>query len=276
MVDVVSEKISLSVSDGTSMESFLARPNSPGPHPALMLFQEAFGVNFHIRNVAERFAREGMTVIAPELYHRTAPAGFEIPYDNFAAARPHLNALTPDNLALDIRSTYDALRSRRDVKHDRIASVGFCMGGRVSFLAAATVQLEGAVCFYGGGISPALLGEVPKLKAPLLFFWGGLDKHIGPDQIRPLIDDCHQQGKSYVNLVIADADHGFFCDSRPSYNPAAAELGWNLTLSFSIFRFNVPNAAPAFASAAQHRDARSRFFVAARGAINAAGLFTIL
>ncbi len=240
MVDVVSQKTSLSVSDGTSMDAFLAIPSGPGPHPALLLFQEAFGVNFHIRDVAERFAREGMIVLAPELYHRTAPAGFEVPYDNFPAARPHLNALTPENLKLDIRAAYDALRSRKDVKHDRIASVGFCMGGRVSFLAAATVQLEGAVSFYGGGISPALLDEIPNLKAPLLFFWGGLDKHIGPDQIRPLIDACHHQGKSYVNLVIADADHGFFCDARPSYNEAAAALGWNLTLSFLDLQIQRP------------------------------------
>jgi carboxymethylenebutenolidase len=232
MDDVVSQKVSLSVSDGTSMEAFLVRPGGPGPYPALLLFQEAFGVNFHIREVAERFAREGLVVIAPELFHRTAPAGFEVPYDNFPAAMSHLKALTPETLALDIRAAYESLRRREDVKPDRVASVGFCVGGRVSFLACATVPLQGAVSFYGGGISPALLGEVSKLQSPVLFFWGGLDKHIGQDQIRPLIDACHREGKSFVNVEISNADHGFFCDARPTYNPAAAELGWKLTLSF--------------------------------------------
>jgi carboxymethylenebutenolidase len=232
MAEVVSQKISLSVSDGTPMDAFVARPRTAGPHPALLLFQEAFGVNFHIRDVAERFAREGLVVIAPELFHRTAPAGLEIPYDNFALAAPHLKALTPDALKLDVASSYEWLRAEKGVRHDRIASVGFCMGGRVSFLACATVPLQAAISFYGGGISPALLGEVPNLKATMLYFWGGLDKHIGQEQIRSLVDACHRDGKAFVNVEISNADHGFFCDARPSYNAAAAELGWKLTLSF--------------------------------------------
>jgi carboxymethylenebutenolidase len=233
MVEVVTQKVSLSVTDGSSMDAFVAQPSGNEQRPGLMLFQEAFGVNFHIRDVAERFAREGLTVIAPELFHRTAPPRIEIPYDKFSEAQPHMKALTPDALKLDIRAAYDWLRAQRNVFHDRIACVGFCMGGRVSFLAGASVPIQGAVSFYGGGISPALLGEVPNLKTTMLFFWGGLDKHIGPDQIRPLTEACHRDGKPFVNVEISNADHGFFNEARPaSYNAAAAELGWKLTLSF--------------------------------------------
>jgi carboxymethylenebutenolidase len=232
MGEVVSEKVAVSLSDGSSMDAFVTRPAGPGTFPALLLFQEAFGVNFHIRDVAERFAREGLVVIAPELFHRTAPAGLEIPYDDFALAQPHLKALSPETLKLDVRGAYDWLTGQPNVKRDRIACVGFCLGGRVSFLANASLPVKAAVSFYGGGIAPALLGEVPNLHATMLFFWGGLDKHIGQDQIRPLIDSCHRDGKAFVNVEISNADHGFFCDARPSYNVEAAELGWKLTLSF--------------------------------------------
>lgn len=232
MAVVISEKIALSVSDGSSMDAFVARPAGPESFPGLLLFQEAFGVNFHIRDVAQRFAREGLVVIAPELFHRTAPAGLEIPYDNFALAQPHLKAMTVDALKLDARAAYDWLLAQPNVKRERIACVGFCLGGRVSFLANASLPLQAAVSFYGGGIAPALIPEVPHLHSTMLFFWGGLDKHIGQDQIRPLMEACNRQGKAFVNVEISNADHGFFCDARPSYNLEAAELGWKLTLSF--------------------------------------------
>jgi carboxymethylenebutenolidase len=232
MAEVVTQKVSLSVTDGSEMQAFVAQPSGEQQRPGLMLFQEAFGVNSHIRDVAERFAREGLTVIAPELFHRTAPPGIEIPYDKFSDAQPHMKALTPDALKLDIRAAYDWLRGQRNVFHDRIACVGFCMGGRVSFLASASVPIQGAVSFSGGGISPALLGEVPNLKATMLFFWGGFDKHNGPESIRQLADACHHHGRTFVNVEISNADHGFFNDLRPAYNAAAAELGWKLTLSF--------------------------------------------
>ena len=232
MAEVVSEKVSVAVADGSSMDAFVARPTGPEKFPALLLFQEAFGVNSHIRDVAQRFAREGIVVIAPELFHRTAPAGLEIPYDQFPQAQPHLQALTPEAIKLDARAAYDWLQSQPHVMRDRIASVGFCFGGRVSFLANASLPLQAAVSFYGGGIAPALLGEIPSLHATMLFFWGALDKHIGREQIRSIAEACDTHNKTFVNVEISNADHAFFNDVRPNYNAEAAALGWKLTLSF--------------------------------------------
>ena len=229
---VQSQKIMLKVSDGTEVQCYVSKPAELSPAVGLIVFQEAFGVNPHIRDVAGRFARAGLVVISPELYHRTAAAGFEVAYDNFAAAAPHLKAIAPETLKFDIRAAYDWLRGQSFVRADRIASVGFCLGGRVSFLACATIPIQAGVSFYGGGIAPALLDEIPNLRASMLFFWGGLDKHIGQDQIRPIVETCDREGKAFVNVEISNADHGFFCDARPSYNTAAAELGWKLTLSF--------------------------------------------
>jgi carboxymethylenebutenolidase len=198
----------------------------------MLVFQEAFGVNAHIRDVAQRIAREGYVAIAPELFHRSAAPGLEVRYDDFPSAMPHMKALTEQGLADDARAAYEWLRDSSYVTPDRVGSIGFCMGGRVSFLANATIELRAAISFYGGGIAPALLPRAANLHAPMLFFWGGLDKHIPQDQIRSVIDAVRAASKPYINVDISDADHGFFRDARPSYNPVAAKEAWSLVTSF--------------------------------------------
>jgi carboxymethylenebutenolidase len=227
VTDIKTGNVTLQVADGSTMDAYFARPIEGHSHPGMLVFQEAFGVNAHIRDVTDRCAREGLIAIAPQMFHRTAP-GFEGKYDDFPSVRPHMEALTVEGMTHDIRAAYDWLLNDRHVRTDSIASIGFCMGGRVSFLACATVPLQGAISFYGGGIAPALLPMVASLHAPMLFFWGGRDKHIASDQIRSIMDECKKQGKAYVNVEFSDADHGFFCDARPSYHPGAAALAWSL------------------------------------------------
>jgi carboxymethylenebutenolidase len=230
---ITTEEVSLKVADGTEMNAYVARPSDEGKRPGVLVFQEAFGVNAHIRDVTERFAREGYISIAPELYHRTAP-GFEGKYDDFQAVMPHMKAMTEKGIIDDIRAAYDWLRSNSRVMVDKIASAGFCLGGRVSFLACATLPLQASISFYGGSIAPSLLPKIADLHAPIMFFWGGLDKHIGAEQIRAVVDECKRLGKTYVNVEFSNADHGFFCDVRPSYNPEAATLAWNLTTTYLL------------------------------------------
>jgi carboxymethylenebutenolidase len=232
MPNITTDKHTLAVADGSSMQAFVARPEEKGSFPGMLVFQEAFGVNAHIRDVTQRIAREGYVAIAPELFHRSAAPGLEVRYDDFPSAMPHMKALTEQGLSDDIRATYEWLRDSTHVVPDRIGSIGFCMGGRVSFLANATIELRAAISFYGGGIAPALLPHAANLHAPMVFFWGGLDKHIPQDQIRSVIDAVKAAGKPYINVEISDADHGFFCDARPSYNPVAAKEAWSLVVSF--------------------------------------------
>jgi carboxymethylenebutenolidase len=231
MHNIDTEKVSLKIADGTQMNAYVARPSDSLKHPGLLVLQEAFGVNAHIRDVTERFAREGYVSIAPELYHRTAP-GFEGKYDDIQSAMPHMKAMTEKGLIEDLRAAYDWLTNSSHVAPEKIASIGFCMGGRASFLACATLPLQASISFYGGNIAPALLPRVADLHAPILFFWGGLDKHIGAEQIRAVVDECKRAGKTYVNVEISNADHGFFCDARPSYNPEAATLSWDLVAPY--------------------------------------------
>ncbi len=227
--------VQLSVNDGTTMRAWVARPKEEGAYPGLLVLQEAFGVNAHIRDIAGRFAREGFVAVAPELFHRTA-AGFDGGYDDFPSAVPHMKALNDASMGADLRAAHDWVRGSIGAELP-ILAIGYCMGGRAAFLAALTLPLAGAISYYGGGIAPnatnpGLLGRASGIQAPLLLFWGGRDKHIPPEHVRAVTDALRAAGKNFVNVEISNADHGFFCDGRASYSPAAALLAWPLTLAF--------------------------------------------
>ncbi|MHB2021409.1 MAG: dienelactone hydrolase family protein [Candidatus Xenobia bacterium] len=230
MAEIRTEKATLKVADGTEMAAWVARPVGQEAWPGIMVFQEAFGVNHHIRNVTERFAREGLVAIAPELYHRQAP-GFEGAYDNFAPIQKLMQSMTEEGTSADVQAAYDWLQAQQDVRHDHIAAVGYCMGGRVTYLANSVLPLQAAVSYYGGGISK-MPERAASLHAPHLFFWGGQDKHIPQADINATVDALKAAKKPFVNVEFSTADHGFFCDERPSYDPTAARESWALTLAF--------------------------------------------
>ncbi len=221
----------IEVSDGSTMRAYVARPQASEKFPALLVFQEAYGVNAHIRSVADRFAAEGYVALAPELFHRTAP-GFEGDYQNFNSVRPLLEALTDAGLEADICASFDWISRDASVDPHRIGSVGFCMGGRASFLANAIVPLKGAVAFYGGNIAQTLTHLAPQLHGPALLLWGGQDKRILPEHIRTVVDALRAAKKPYTNIEFSEADHGFFCDARSSYHKESAEQAWDVVLSF--------------------------------------------
>ena len=220
--------VDLRADDGTSLRAFVARPDGRAGR-GLLLFQEAFGVNSHIRDVAGRFAAEGFLVIAPELFHRTAAPGFEVSYTDFPSATRHLQAITEQGLDADVRAAFGWLE-QEGVGHNTVA-VGYCLGGRVAFVANSGVRLKAAASYYGGRIPP-LLGRAPKLSGPMLFFWGGQDHHIPETDRQAIVSGVRDANKVFVNVTFSDADHGFFCDARASYHPAAAAQAWSLTKTF--------------------------------------------
>jgi carboxymethylenebutenolidase len=226
------EYVNLAVDDGTSMRAYVARPDGK-PKAGLIVFQEIFGINSHIRDVTERFGRQGLLAIAPELFHRTAP-GFESGYTDMGPGFEQMKQVTDQGLEADIRAAYQWLG---DEGENQICSTGYCMGGRVSTLAAITVPLTCAVSYYGGGIAPSqfnpgLLGRLKDLQAPMLFFWGGQDQHIPLESVASITSTLRAAKKTFSNVEYSFADHGFFCDQRASYNPQAAALAWPLTLAF--------------------------------------------
>ncbi len=172
MPNIITEKHTLAVADGSSMQAFVARPEEKRSFPGMLVFQEAFGVNAHIRDVAQRIAQEGYVAIAPELFHRSAAPGLEVRYDDFPSAMPHMKALTEQGLSDDVRASYEWLRDSSHVVPDRIGSIGFCMGGRVSFLANATIELRAAISFYGGSHRTSIASSRGKSSCPDAFLLG--------------------------------------------------------------------------------------------------------
>ena len=119
------------------------------------------------------------------MFHRTAAPGTELSYNDFPAVMPHYQAVTTPTLQADIQATYDWLQKDANTAGNRVGCMGFCLGGKTSYVACATVSLQAAISFYGGGIGPGQMGPglldmAPKMHAPIMMFWGGLDKqHSG-------------------------------------------------------------------------------------------------
>jgi carboxymethylenebutenolidase len=224
--------VTLQTADGGSMACYTAFPKDKNNGlPAIILLQEAFGVNHHIRNVADKYAADGYVVIAPELFHRTAPVGFEGSYSDFQAVMPHYSAITNEGLEADLKACYQWLTEQDITDSSKIFSVGYCLGGKVSFLANAVLPLRAAVSYYGGSVDQ-LTDKAPDLHGKHLFFWGGLDHHIKQENINTIISAVEAAGKEYINVKISYADHGFNCDERPSYNETASKEALALTLAF--------------------------------------------
>lgn len=228
--DTTTEKISLETADGTQMSAHVAR-TTPHPTRGIIVFQEAFGVNDYIKRIAYRFAGQGFLAIAPELFHRSAPAGFEGSYTDYAGVETHMRALSDEGLVTDGRAAADWLVSQ-GILANNITAIGFCMGGRASFLANATLPLAAAVSFYGGGIAQTLLARAGELHAPQLLIWGGKDTRILPVHTRAVADTLTAAKKPFVEATFSEAGHGFACDARDAYHEPSAREAWALTDAF--------------------------------------------
>jgi carboxymethylenebutenolidase len=153
-------------------------------------------------------------------------------YDNLPEAIRLMTALNDDNIAKDVGAAIRYLKGQEFVRPDRIAITGFCMGGRISFLSACTQSdLSAAVPFYGGGIG-GLLDRAKDARCPMLLFFGDKDAFIPNDEVDRITKTLADLGKPAEVKVYPGADHGFFCDERPSYNAAAAADAWRRMQAF--------------------------------------------
>jgi carboxymethylenebutenolidase len=133
-------------------------------------------------------------------------------------------------LLADMTAAHGWMTSDGSVERDKVAALGFCLGGRAVFIANSALPLGAAISYYGGSIAPGLLDRAASLHAPHLFFWGGVDKGIPPEQRRAVIDAVEAAGKRYVDVTFSDANHGFVQSDR--YNAAAARQSWAMGLAF--------------------------------------------
>jgi carboxymethylenebutenolidase len=233
-VAVTSRTIELTTADGP-MACYEARPATPAAR-AVVVVQEAFGVNSYIEGIADRFADAGMDAVAPHLFHRAG--GGTAPYDDFAKVIPLYERVTDDGILMDLDAAFTHLNVLGHVA-GAIGLVGFCFGGRVSFLAAARRAFGAAVGFYGGGIVtprfpqfPALLGEAATLQTPWLGLFGDEDGSIPVEDVETLRSALSAAPVPTEVVRYPGAEHGFFCDQRPSFHREASDDAWPRTLAW--------------------------------------------
>ena len=225
--------VNLTVGSGT-MGLYVAEPDGKAGG-AVMVLQEAFGVNDHIRDITERFAAAGYVAVAPHLYHRSGDP--ELGYADMQEVMPYIMQLQADELEADMEATLVHLAGMGfDAPH--VGVVGFCMGGSISMVAGAYWKLGAAVSFYGGGIAqsrfglPPLFDLAPTLQTPWLGFFGDKDASIPTDQVEGLRTAAEKAEPQTAVVRYAEADHGFHCDARSSYHEESAKDAWQRTLAF--------------------------------------------
>ncbi|MEG4218739.1 dienelactone hydrolase family protein [Microcoleus sp. Pol14C6] len=212
--------------------AYLAQPVSPGQFPAVIVIQEIFGVNSHIREVTERIAKEGYVAIAPAIYQRQAP-GFETGYtpESIQIGREYKEKTTASELLSDIQATINYLKTLPSVKPEGLGCIGFCFGGHVAYLAATLPEIKATASFYGAGIATQTPGGTPTIartadiKGTLYAFFGTQDPSIPLEQVDQIAAELQKHSISH-QIFRYNADHGFFCDHRGSYDATAAADSW--------------------------------------------------
>jgi carboxymethylenebutenolidase len=220
---------------GSPMDLHCFLPDTPpkGRLPAIIIIQEAFGVNPHIKRLCRRVAQEGYAVFSPELFHR-AGRGLEFGYDEFPKIRPILADVTNAMFLDDMQAAHGHIAQRADVDPKRIATWGFCLGGWVSMLSACKLPITAAVSFYGGGMVNArpgfgftpIIDEFGSINCPVLLVYGAQDKGIPPEDIAAVQSRLASLGKAHEVEIYPDGGHGFFCEDRPAYHRDSAEAAW--------------------------------------------------
>jgi carboxymethylenebutenolidase len=215
------KQFSLTAADKHQLGAYRADPKG-APKGAIVVVQEIFGVNSHIRAVCDRFAGEGYVAVAPALFDRQQP-GFESGYspDEIANARKFI--ASPDWAAM-LRDVQAAITDVKSV--GSVGIVGFCMGGTVAFLAATRLDgLSAAVCYYGGRIA-AFADEKPR--CPMQMHFGDQDQSIPMSDVETI----KQKRPDCEIYIYPGAGHGFHCDERGSFNEQSARTAWQRTTAF--------------------------------------------
>jgi carboxymethylenebutenolidase len=215
------------------LHGFVPQAGSAGRIPALIVLQEAFGVNPHVKRVCRRVAELGYAAFAPELFHRSG-RGAIFGYDEFPKVRSILAQLTNERILEDLRAAYRYVAGMPQVDPGRIAAWGFCMGGWASVFAACELPLAAAISFYGGGMVRAregiaftpIVGRLGEAGCPLLLVYGGKDPSITPEDIGAVRAALSSHGKPHEVEIYPEGGHGFFCEDRAAYHEASAKAAW--------------------------------------------------
>jgi carboxymethylenebutenolidase len=218
------------VSNGSTTPGYLAQPDAAGPHPGVIVIQEWWGLNDNIKDIAERFAREGFVAFAPDLYHgKIAPEP--------DAAMKLMMALDMDRASKELVAATEYLAGQDYLAGRGIGAIGFCMGGGLALTLACDTPLIKAVApFYG--VNPQPIDRVASLNGPVFAVYAEHDDWAGPAVRQALEEALTKHGKQFEVQTYPGTEHAFFNDTRAEvYRPEAAGDAWNRTLS--LFRANL-------------------------------------
>jgi carboxymethylenebutenolidase len=215
------------------IDAYLATPASEGKLGAIIVVQEIFGVNSHIQDVTKRIAELGYIAIAPAMFQRSVPS-FDVGYsqEDVQIGIKYLKQAKQGEIFSDIKATIAYIKTLPNVKADAIGTIGFCFGGHVAYMAATLPDIKATASFYGGGIATSSFGgdaptitRTPEIKGTIYTFFGTKDSSIPQEQNQQIEAELK---KYHINHRVFryDAEHGFFCDQRASYNPTAAADAW--------------------------------------------------
>jgi carboxymethylenebutenolidase len=227
-MEATSRWIDIQGDDGT-FQAYLSLPRG-GKGPGIVLLQEIFGVNEHIRSVADQYAADGYVVLAPDLFWRSGHH-IELGYegDDWTSAVGFMQAVDLDQTRSDIAHAVAILQAQPGVGA-KIAAIGYCFGGLLSYLTALDGVVDAAVAYYGGGIQNHL-ATGNKLKVPLLMHFGANDSHITAAAVQQIAEQFDDNSNVEIH-VYPDAEHGFNCAHRASYKQSAAAQARGNTLIF--------------------------------------------
>jgi len=228
---LITEEVTYSDADGETLMGYLARPEGAEPLPAVVVIQEWWGLNEHIRDVTRRFAQQGFVALAPDLYDGQVVTEPD-------EARKLVMELDMMEAVQEIRQGIDFLQQQEYVAGEAVGVVGFCMGGGLALnTARAEEDLGAAVAFYGRPLTPE---EAQEVQAPVLGLYGAEDQGIPVDEVRQMQSALEEAGVENEFQVYAGAGHAFFNDTRDSYAAEDAEDAWERTLAW--FRTHLPAA----------------------------------
>ncbi|HVD02432.1 MAG TPA: dienelactone hydrolase family protein [Candidatus Dormibacteraeota bacterium] len=230
---ILAETVTLTGHGGDPVLAYLARPLGAGPFPGVLVIHHMPGWDTASKEITRRFATLGYAAVCPHLHYREGPGAS--PDDAAAAARARGGV--PDERFLGDAAGAISFLLAQPWSNGRIGSIGYCSGGRQSFLAACELEVDAAVDCYGAFIiepvpeglpltAKPVIDRASGLRCPLLGLFGAEDSHPSPAEVKQIEEVLKQHGKTYEFHTYVGAGHGFFAVDRPAYRVEAANQGW--------------------------------------------------
>ena len=236
---MTAESVTITGHNGDEIEAYFARPTTPGPHPGVVVIHHMPGYDRSTKEIVRTFAVGGYDTICPNLHYRYAPGARAT---DAAAAAIEAGGVPDDQCIGDVQGAVDFLRAR-PTANGKVGVIGYCSGGRQSYIVACTVDVDAAVDCYGGGVvvppdqlTPqrpvAVIDMTKDMACPLLGLFGVEDANPSPEHVARMDEELRKHAKAHEFHSYEGAGHAFFWVERPSYRAEAAREGWHQIWDF--------------------------------------------